>query len=456
MHAFGMAEILILAMMSGSIGSTDVVSLVQPTHYFQSRQIEVSFDKMIELAGRDPKDPKTQLQQLVALRHLEDEADKFKKASNYATLRATIEQIAQGKKANDPLGFAQDYANRVLMKLDGTKAPAVKLPPVRDDALAWFPANLTFAAAIDMRQTSRSGVDPIRELLKLMPDREKKEMYDHIEKCGNVRIERFSFGMVDSAQRDQRQYFMRFTGKANQAWCLDMIKALSNGRAETKAHKSPDGSPITEIAAGKGAPAMLAFGNTDFLIAGYDAGDPKVEDTIAQIMDVRAKKKPNAGAGVLKDSLKKVADKAIALLVGDVPNDMQRDLRFAFDAVPAKVVAFVERTQTGLDVQVEGAMANAEDSKKLVEKVGGLRKQGIMELQKAMGQPLPPGLPPIPFQALINLLETLQVQSDADKVSVRVIVPDALIQQIGSLGMIWGRGAGGDFAPPPPPKEEKK
>src|SRR4051794_29528159 len=119
MIGIGFAEILLLALMGGGMNSTDLVALVPPGHYFQSRQIEVSLDKMVELAGRDPKDPKTQVQQLVALRHLADESDKLKKAANYAALRAALEAIAQGKKGADATGFAPEYGQNVLDKIDG-------------------------------------------------------------------------------------------------------------------------------------------------------------------------------------------------------------------------------------------------------------------------------------------------------------------------------------------------
>jgi hypothetical protein len=59
-----------------------------------------------------------------------------------------------------------------------------------------------------------------------------------------------------------------------------------------------------------------------------------------------------------------------------------------------------------------------------------LRKLGIDELQKAMQQPLPAGAPPVPFQGMINLMESLQVSNQSENVNVRVLVPNGLIQQL--------------------------
>ena len=117
MFALGFAEVLVLALMSGGMASADLVSLVQPQHYFQARKIDVSIDRMVDIANTEPKDAKAQIMQLTALRYLADETEAFKKAPNYATNRQALEAIAQGKKAQDPLGFAQDYANRVLARL---------------------------------------------------------------------------------------------------------------------------------------------------------------------------------------------------------------------------------------------------------------------------------------------------------------------------------------------------
>jgi hypothetical protein len=442
--------------LGGGVSSTDLVALMQPAHYFQSRQIELSLDKMVELAGRDPKDPKTQIQQLVALRHLADESDKLKKAASYATLRAALEPIAQGKKAADSTGFAAEYAQRVLQKLDNARPADLKAKPIRQDALEWFPSDTRFAVAVDMRQSPTAGHDPLRDLLKMLPDQAKTQMHDHFEKCGNVRVERFAFGYVDAKERGKRKIYLRFTGKANHEWCVDFLKNISKGDLQFAPVKSADGARITQISERKGSPAILGFGNTDVLIVGYEGFDGKNEELVAEALDVRSKKKPSANAGPLKDALGKVPDKAIAFLAGEVPSDVAQGLRGGLGAMPEKVLGFAERTQIGVDVQLKATMANGDDTRAFVQKVGELRKQGIDGLQQVMKQPLPPGSPAVPFQAIINLLESLQVQGQDGQAQVRVVVPDGLLQQMGSMGMMVFGHAGNLPPPPPPPVEVKK
>src|ERR1022692_3768457 len=99
MMFFGFAEVLVLAVLSGGTTSTDLVALVQPKHYFEDRQFEPSIDKMVDLAGEDPKDAKTQITQLTSLRYLADESAALKKSPKYAAHRQALEEIAAGKKA---------------------------------------------------------------------------------------------------------------------------------------------------------------------------------------------------------------------------------------------------------------------------------------------------------------------------------------------------------------------
>ena len=282
-----------------------------------------------------------------------------------------------------------------------------------------------------------------------MPDTGKKEMYDLIEKSGNVRIERVAFGMVDAEKREQRKMFARFTGKANHVWCVDTIKNL--GKVEATALKSGDGTPITRLHDKGGMPSIIAIGNTDLLVVGYDRGQMH-DDLVDELLAIRAKKKPSATTGLLKDRLARIPDKAIAFAVGDLPGDFKRELGLLFAPTPSNLTAFIERMPMGLDLQVETSMANREEADKLVQKIGAMRKEGIDALKKAAQQPLPMA-PQLPFQAMINVMESLQVQSKAEQVQARAFVPDTLAQQLGQMMMMFG---GMRAEPLPPPKVEKK
>jgi hypothetical protein len=425
-----------LALVSGGMNSADLVDLVQPTHYFQYRQWEPSVDKMADLASEDPKDAKGQIAQLTCLRYLVEETAALKKSPRYAEHRKALEAIAQGNKAQDSLGFAKEFANRVLLKLDNKKPEAAKLRPVREHALDWFPANATLAGAIDRQYSGQAGAgnDPLKDLLKLIPEREKKQMYEFMEKSGNIRIERAAFAWVEGTGKRDGKIFARFTGKGNQDWMVAAFNMLDGGRGRMQIKVTNDGkgTRITLLQPQNG-PVIMLVGNTDLLVVGFERNNAQQDDLVTEVLDARSKKKPSATTGPLKDRLAKIPDKAVALLVGEAPDELKRELGRVFDPMPTKVTAFIERAQQGLDVQVETPTANAEDAGKLVRKVGELRKEGIKGLKDQMQQPQRPGTPPIPFQALINLLDTLQVQSKDEKVQIRAFVPDGLIQQMPML-----------------------
>jgi hypothetical protein len=440
----GFPEILMLAILSGGSSSTDVIALVQPTHYFQHRGWEASVDKMTDLAGEDPKDARGQIAQLSCLRYLADESAALKKSPRYPDHRRLLEAIAKGTKAQDPQGFAQDYAKRVLRMLDNTKLEAVKLRPLRADALNWFPANATIAGAIDLQLARQldTAKDPFKDLIKLMPDRVKKEMYTHIEKCGNIRIERVAFAYTEGTGKRDGKIFMRVTGKGNHDWMVEAMQIVDRGRMETKKTKDENGTPITLMQDANRPPVFMLVGDTDFLIVGFQDDRAKHADLVAEVLEARSKKKPNAASGALKERLAKVPDKAVGFVVGNVPDEMKRELAREFNPIPANVIAFMERAQQGLDLHVETTLPNAEDAGKLVQKIGDLRKQGTKALEDEMQRPRRPGEPPIPFQAMINLLASLQVQNKGDNVQVRAFVSDGLIQQLASGLMLLGGGRG--------------
>jgi hypothetical protein len=191
----------------------------------------------------------------------------------------------------------------------------------------------------------------------------------------------------------------------------------------------------------------MLVGHTDLLIVGHvrDEGDhSKLAD---EVLEVRAKKKPNASTGALKDRLAKVPAKAVGFVVGEFPEDMKRELSREFNPMPSNITAFAERGNQGLDFNFETNLPNAEDAGKFLQKIGDLRKEGIKSLQDEMQRPRRQGEPEIPFQTLINLLGTIQVQSKGDTVQVGVFVADGLVEQL--LNTWAGLIAPRDFAPPP-------
>jgi hypothetical protein len=432
------AGFLILAILSGGTNSTDVAALIPPAHYFESRQIDTTVDRMIDVVIAEPKSPKDQIMQLAALRQLADDADNFKKAKNYATNRMAIEEIAQGKRGADPQGFAQEYARKVLAQLDGKKTDPAPVRALREHALNWFPADVTFAAALDLRQSSPATGDPVKELLKLLPREAKLQMYDLAEKLGNIRVERIAFGMVGGAKNEDQKIFLRITGKGNPAWIIDQLQTATRGKSQISQMKAADGTPIQILQQVNREPIIMLIGDTDMMVVGHARPNPRDEALMTEVLEARDRKKPHAAAGPLKDLLAKIPDKASALMVGEIPEWLKRELNQEFgkkfEPAPAKMSASIERTPLGLDVKFESEQANAEEAAKLQQTAVALLKEGIEGVKKA-NKELPAGAPPVPFLDIINLLGTVQVQSNAERLQMRVLVPNNLIQQFGRVMM---------------------
>src|SRR5262249_31006008 len=116
--ALGLFAFLVV---SGGNFPGDLVTLIDADMYFQARKVDVTAAQMVALAGKDPVDGKTQIAQLLALRWLGDHPNVVKADSK---IRALLEVVAQGKKAQDPQRFARDYAQRALSRVDGKPPPA--------------------------------------------------------------------------------------------------------------------------------------------------------------------------------------------------------------------------------------------------------------------------------------------------------------------------------------------
>src|SRR5689334_9319525 len=93
----GFSELILMAMFGGNV-PTDIVTFIPTKAYFQSRMVEVSIDNMMELAAKEPNEPKTHFRQLMAMKALTEDAANLKKSDKLANYRKTLEAIAAGKQ----------------------------------------------------------------------------------------------------------------------------------------------------------------------------------------------------------------------------------------------------------------------------------------------------------------------------------------------------------------------
>src|SRR5215472_8383497 len=145
--AFSLIEFLVLLGSTASSPTHDLVSLIRAEDYFKARNITIKPEQMVSLALKEPADGKTQVQQLLAIRWLGENPAAAKKAEG---ARAALEQLAAGKKAQDPQGFARLYARQALARLDGQAVPVMAAPAKSArEGCAWFSADTNVVAAVE-------------------------------------------------------------------------------------------------------------------------------------------------------------------------------------------------------------------------------------------------------------------------------------------------------------------
>lgn len=444
MMGMGFTEILLLLFLSGGGASTDLASLLPAPTYFKSRGIDISVEKAVELAGKDPVDGKTQIAQLVALRYLADESAKLKGAPNYEQHRRLLAAIAAGQKANDSQGFAKEYATHVLAALDG-KSVMLATGSLRDDAVRWFPANAKIVAALDTRMIRSDGPakSNLVELLKMLPKEMVETAFGVVEKVGNIRIDRIAFAYIDDPTGQQMgEIYVRFSGKANQAWLLDGFKELN---MQAKSSKGPGGEKITMLLKPNQAPGIMLVGESDLVLAGFQKNQANHEDLLNKVLDLRGGKLKHAGEGLLKTELAKVPEKACGLVVGSLPAEAFVGAPFP---LPVMINGHILRVRNALDVNLAGSMANNDDAGQLVKAMSQFRTEGINGLKQLQGAAAP--IPGMPVDSMIQMLDSMQVEAQANVARLRLLMPSDVI---GGGSMLFGVRAGAVLAPPPPPKK---
>src|SRR5262245_11010654 len=173
--------------------SRDLVSYLNPDDYFASRKVDARVENLLNLAAKAPETGKDQVMQLLAIRKLAE-------ARKDGRVRALLTQIAERKKGQDRLGFAEDYARRALAQLDGKPAPVATLPKtsLRTEAYAWFPKDAALVAGFDLRPVPgvpAADITTLQELVtKFLRQGNMDKVFDAVEKLGNMRVDRFSMG----------------------------------------------------------------------------------------------------------------------------------------------------------------------------------------------------------------------------------------------------------------------
>lgn len=437
MVGMGALEMMFLIGLLAGGGSLDIASSLPAKEYFKARDIEVSADRLMELAVQNPDSSKKQIGQLFALAHLASDPDLLKKSAKMAEHRRLLGEIARGKKANDPNGFAVQYAERVLLALAGQQP----LPPAKrswKEIAKFFPENASFIGLIDLssNHAAQRKLPDMSMLFEMLPKEDKEAFWSTVEKIGNIQVDSFGVGLVFEADNSKMsEIVVRFSGKGNSEWLASSLTFFKEDKSKERA--GPNGEKVRVFVTardgppGHDAPVIALIGDSEVIVCGYEEPTKKDHrELLDHLLAQRVKTPMGPVQGRLKENLAKVPADANGLIVGSFTKDAGRGAPFP---LPTKVTAHAKRVAGGIDVQAQGVMADEMGAKGLIETIGNGRNQAIQELNKAQGQPIPiPGFNPA---LLVGLLESIQLQSSGNEAQFRMLVPDDAMM---TLPMMFG------------------
>jgi hypothetical protein len=434
MVAFSPLAVLLIAL-GGT--SNDLVALIEAPAYFESRGVEINLDKMLELAQKTG-DGKGQIMQLLAIRQLGVGFPQEK-----AKIIQALNPIAQGKAAQDPTGFAREYAVRTLRQL-GADVP-LTTPKSEGhrakDLLSWFPGDVKVVGAAvvaSVADPDSKTEERLRQLIKkLIPAQEFNHIYDVVDNIGNLQVNGFSFALFDDGmgRQDKSRIYVHVKGKADaKRFAAYLASTLPNGQLERV--DDGKGGTVTIVTAPNMPPAFAFIGNTDLLLAGYGSNQADHLEVLKQMLKVRTEGKGGVLEGPLATDLKKVAPNAIAFVVGELSKsasaEFQRGLGVPLPS-PTRIRLELVRTDLEVDMSLTGDYESEQQAKDFAAGLLKVNKQAIEALDKIPNNKLPAEINKLLKTALGNF----RVESTGKTVALRSQAPTALIQALPELLASW-------------------
>jgi hypothetical protein len=415
---------LFLLPLAGS--SNDLLALIDAADYFKSRQIESQPDKLVELAAKKPDGSADRVAQLLAIRWLGENAAETKKT---AKGRDTLQQLAEGKLGQDPLGFTKDYARQALARLDGKPLPRAVIgdDTLKTEVLAWIPDGVTFFYALDMRTKSKEALFPDDSLAimlrNMMPPRGKQEVYNLADTIGNVRLDQLALAMTTGPNGEPETIYLRCNGLGDRELLAKYLLVQQREATKTE-EKGPNGESITLLQSRR-EPAMAFIGNTDFIVAGRERNQNDNLSFVRDVLEVRAGKKPNAVKGSLAAILKEAPAGASVLTGGALPGEFARLLvqpRGQLPALPKDALISVV-VDKNIDLRLDGKLASADEAKAMAEAIATWKQAGQAALK----------LPGLPWDGDVSAvfqksLDSVKTETNGDKVQVSAAASVAAVR----------------------------
>jgi len=444
---FGMMELLILLAGIPGLPANDLVSIVPPGDYFSSRGVTVNARELMVLAGKEPSTPKAQVQQLLAIRWLGENAAATKKTDG---ARELLEDIASGKKAQDGHGFARAHARRAVALLDGKTPPPLATMPasgLRGDVLKWFPADMTLAGGHEFRADRNSKEGALEPLMKHLweaaPTDVRKQFYESLEKVGNVRIDRIAMAMRFDVNARPMFNVVRVTGAGDVKRLAAVLTDLDRIKFEQR--KGPSGESILAGESTSNGFTFAFVGEGDFLFIvdearrnvrkGEQPPERKPLEFLDEVLAARAGKKKSLADGPLGKLAEQAPATSRLLFVGDILEKMRTEITSEkgspFRAFPERILAYTTKGDK-MTLTAQGTFAKKEEAAPFRDALEGLRQMGLQGLNTA-----PVEVPKELVKQLKETLEGIKLEVEGATVKGRVSIDvDALNR---TLELLFGR-----------------
>jgi hypothetical protein len=436
----GVIGMILLVSLSGS-GTNELISLIDAQAYFKHHQITVSAESMEKLAGADPTDGKTQVLQLLAIDWLGDNAADGK------SVRATLESIAQGKKAQDAVGFAKVHAARALARLDGKAPPKIAALPagsLRADAYRSFPDDVTLMGGFDLRASGSMKLegDTSHLIATIFPETEA--LFEFVDNVGNMRVDRVSFAMhIPKDGDDADRTYIDIVGTGNLQWLMAFTQKA--GKEYQKSERKLGTEKFNILASEMQAPAFafIDHGDTqEVLMAGHKGGNAKHIELLDRAIEARTGAKPNALKGPQAELLKQVPEQAYAALVGELSDPIRKQLGDKLLKAAPKSIVLTARRDKEIHLEAQGTTVDEADAKQLVEGIEAGRKQALDFLKE------PPPQAKLPKESrdlLAGTIKGAKVEAKGKSVTASIAVSVEAVQAL--LGWVKEQAAEEKKAP---------
>jgi hypothetical protein len=409
-----MLSLLAMTPGGGSAFHTDLLAVVLSDSYLQAQQVDTKPESLLAVVKRSPSSPRELATQLVAIRWFGENADQL------GDKRPAVSEALQGL-AKGPPGFARDYALFALARLDGKTPPALHIMPkdsTRSQAFEWFPDDVSFVAALDLRAAPGQkeadaetvlAVNRIRnKFLTVIPGNALPGIHGIVSDLGNVRVDRVAFGYSPDPTGQRRdRLFVRITGQGDAKHVAEFIKSKGQ-QANLEERKGPNGVAMRVLTQPR-MPIFAFIGDTDLVICGYEDDNANHAEVFDQFLSVLSGKRGSAAKGPYAQVLKTATEDARAVLVGSLPEELRKELaRSPLGVAPLSLFADLSHAKSGggVEVRVRASFDNEADAKKGAEGAKATLKQ------------LADGLAALPFKLKPETVATLQKALGEAQISV--------------------------------------